>query len=798
EVNVSGQDLNRILDASRMLFGAVKQAIPGAQVRPVPSLENTYPEANLVPDRARAMANGISERDLGLYVDVIMDGRQVGEYKPQQQKKMDLVLRRTEAGVKTPEDVAESLIVNGYGDLIRIKDIADLRYSQGMIQVDHLERNRTIRLEVTPPMSLPLQRAMEIIQDQVVAPMKEKGALSGVDVFLGGSADKLAEAGRTMMFNLLLAVVIVYLLMSALFENFLYPLIIMFTVPLAGAGGFIGLKLVDTFIAPQPLDILTMLGFIILIGTVVNNAILIVHQALNNARYGGLSGVDAVADSVRTRIRPIFMSAFTSVFGMLPLVLSTGPGSELYRGLGSVILGGLAVSTVFTLFVIPALLAFFIGMEKPRGAEEGAEPSGSGRVGAAAVLLLAGLVVLSPSPGNARTLEELQASAVENRELVQRFQARVDQRRQDVRVQRSPFFPSLDLSYTGHALDEEGVFGSKEQSEASAVLSYNVFSGFADRYSLAAAKDHKQVAELDLSAAISDVRLEVALAYLEVYRSRNLLEVAQKEVALLEKRLSDAKSRFEVGLLRKNDVLQLQVELANARQSHIQALAARDKAANLLARAVAAPVTVDTLAFDEFAELPEAQPLAAYMDLMLEKRSELKALRTALSAAENTARARRGPLYPRVDVSGIVSRAGQDFVLGQDEPHDNEVRATVGVTLNVFDGFADYARLSRARLEARAVSYDLAELKRSLSTSLGNIYLDYEVAVKNLEVARTALSQAEENLRITDIGFTEGVETATDVLDAVFFLSRARYNLVNARAQVFADYFRLQRMVEAI
>ncbi len=96
----------------------------------------------------------------------------------------------------------------------------------------------------------------------------------------------------------------------------------------------------DTFIAPQPFDIVTMLGFIILVGTVVNNAILIVHQALNNVRYGGFVGMEAVIESVRTRIRPIFMSTTTSLFGMLPLVLSTGPGSELYRGLGSVILGG--------------------------------------------------------------------------------------------------------------------------------------------------------------------------------------------------------------------------------------------------------------------------------------------------------------------------------------------------------------------------------------------------------------------------------------------------------------------------
>jgi HAE1 family hydrophobic/amphiphilic exporter-1 len=139
----------------------------------------------------------------------------------------------------------------------------------------------------------------------------------------------------------------------------------MFTLPLAAAGGLLGLKLVNIFIGNQPLDILTMLGFVILVGVVVNNAILIVHQALNNLRYNGMPYREAVLESTRTRLRPIFMSATTSIFGMLPLVLIPGPGSEFYRGLGSVVLGGLAVSTVFTIFVIPALLMFVIRMEKP-------------------------------------------------------------------------------------------------------------------------------------------------------------------------------------------------------------------------------------------------------------------------------------------------------------------------------------------------------------------------------------------------------------------------------------------------
>ncbi len=366
EVNISGEDIDNIIDVARILFGSISGELKNAQVRPVPSLENSYPEANFVPNRSKTLANGLTEEDLGLYIDVVMDGRKVGEFKPEQAKKMDLVLRSDKSDIQVPEDISESVIANRFGNLIRIADIADLKYAQGMMQIDHLERKRNIKLEVTPPPDLPLQQAMEIIENKIIKGLDEAGKLKGTSVAVGGNADKLSQAMSAIGFNLIMAAVIVYLLMSALFENFFYPFIIMFSVPLAAAGGFMGLRLVDWLIAPQPFDIVTMLGFIILVGTVVNNAILIVHQSLNNVRYEGFVGTEAIVESVRTRIRPIFMSTTTSLFGMLPLVLSTGAGSELYRGLGSVLLGGLAVSTIFTLFVIPALLAFFIGFEKAR------------------------------------------------------------------------------------------------------------------------------------------------------------------------------------------------------------------------------------------------------------------------------------------------------------------------------------------------------------------------------------------------------------------------------------------------
>lgn len=371
DVNVSGEDIDTIVGGARAIFGAVGQKISGSQTRPIPSLETSYPEIRVIPNKERLAANGLSERDLGIYVDILMDGRKIDDYRPAGIKQVDLVLKGSDERFDSPEELMNATIVNRYGDLIKVGDVASLAYGEGMPQIQHLERKRTITLQVTPPADLALQDAINIIENDIISTLEQAGQLEGLQISIGGNADKLLETGKALQWNLLLALLITYLLMAALFENFIYPFIILFTVPLAAAGGFIGLLAVNAFVAPQGFDILAMLGFIILIGTVVNNAILIVHQSLNNVRYHGLVGVPAVSNAVRTRIRPIFMSATTSILAMTPLVISTGSGSELYRGLGSILLGGLALSTVFTLFVIPALLAFVIGFEKSRTEEHG-------------------------------------------------------------------------------------------------------------------------------------------------------------------------------------------------------------------------------------------------------------------------------------------------------------------------------------------------------------------------------------------------------------------------------------------
>jgi HAE1 family hydrophobic/amphiphilic exporter-1 len=348
-------------------MGVIGQAIPGAQIRPIPSLDLGAPELHVVPRRDEAAGLAVSGAELGLVVDAYIDGAIVGELGPQGEPKIDVALRALRPGgheVDDPEALASSPVATPSGDVVPLSSLARLEERLGPTLIKRIERRRSIVLQVTPPESVPLERAMASIRDDVIAPLREGGEIDrGIDIELSGTAGKLEQAKGRMLEVLLLAVLISYLLLAALFEDFLAPVAVLVTVPLAGGGGVLGLWLVDRYLAPQALDLMTALGFVILIGVVVNNAILVVDGALARLREGETLA-QAVPRAVEGRVRPIFMSTATSVAGLLPLVIFPGSGAELYRGVGAIVLGGLAVSTVLTLYVVPSL---FVVLWRVRG-----------------------------------------------------------------------------------------------------------------------------------------------------------------------------------------------------------------------------------------------------------------------------------------------------------------------------------------------------------------------------------------------------------------------------------------------
>ncbi len=386
DIEVSGNDMVRLKLAASYLERQLQDAFSKFSVRSSPdNFNESGPERQLQIKQAVAKRLNINVSDLAMSARSMIDGSFIGDFDFQGDN-IDLILVRDPAAEISPEEIEELPIAvretNGDVAMIPLGQIADFVSTEASQQIRRVEQQRAIALTVTPPNDVALEQAQSTILE-IVGQARAEGYL-GSDIFvsLSGNADRLSEVqaslmgrwsgwnqesiGSVALSRFFLALVITYLLMTALFENFLYPLVIMFTVPLAVVGGFVGLWFVRQNDPTQQLDVLTMLGFVILVGVVVNNAILIVHQALNYMRgYASdaegtvepMSHRDAIRASVRSRMRPIFMTTCTSVFGMLPLVIAPGSGSELYRGLGSIVVGGLVFSTIFTLLVIPLLFS---------------------------------------------------------------------------------------------------------------------------------------------------------------------------------------------------------------------------------------------------------------------------------------------------------------------------------------------------------------------------------------------------------------------------------------------------------
>lgn len=363
EVEITGPDLERLVGMGKQVLGQVGELMPTAQARPVPSLDLSSPEVHITPKELQIADVGYTNADLGFMANSLIDGAYVGDYYLEG-KKIDLSLRGEDQYAGSESEVQALPVATPDGRLVPFSAIANVDPRSGPEQINHRERVRSITIEVSPPPEIALEDAMTLIETRIVDSMRSSGALDGgYQINLAGTADKLRDTWDALRFNVALALLITYLLMAALFESWLYPLVIIFSVPLGAVGGIVALYVLNLFI-PQSLDVLTMLGFVILIGTVVNNPILIVHQSLTHLREDHLSIKEATLQSVRSRVRPIFMTTTTTVLGLMPLVLFPGAGSELYRGLGSVVLGGLLFSTVFTVVFVPSLFTLALELRE--------------------------------------------------------------------------------------------------------------------------------------------------------------------------------------------------------------------------------------------------------------------------------------------------------------------------------------------------------------------------------------------------------------------------------------------------
>jgi multidrug efflux pump subunit AcrB len=339
--------LNRVAIEGRKLL---EQVFPGAAVQSFPNPEDVALELHAVPDDRRIAEVGWDRPTLGTVVRTVGEGAWLGEYFDGKSR-LPVVLRSTEG--TTPEDLSNAPLMTPAGLTVRLGDLVQLSTQLGPPAIRRINHRRTVTLTIDPPATLSLEKVLNIIDSQVLPKLRAHMPADGT-MRLAGSADSLSETLTAMSRVFAMALIVLLLLMTVLFRSLRDSVIVLLTVPLALVGGVLGLRLLD-LVKFQALDLLSMIGFVMMIGVIINHAILLV-AAVRSIEREGATLEEGIRAGLQQRLRAILASTLTGALGALPMAVNPGPGSVIYRGLAAVNIGGVIISLAFSLVLIPALM----------------------------------------------------------------------------------------------------------------------------------------------------------------------------------------------------------------------------------------------------------------------------------------------------------------------------------------------------------------------------------------------------------------------------------------------------------
>ena len=342
EIEVTGTDLDGIRSVAESLVSLMTRSGSFSDVES--TILSGYPELQIEFDQDRIAALGLTVPQVAARVVDKVKGNVPTEFTFQD-KKIDIRLRVDEGARDSKADI-ENLIVNPESsEQVRLKTVAKIFEAVGPADIQRLGQQR-VGIVRANPIGADLAEGAAIVEqllDEIPHPL-------GIKSHVGGQSEEMAASFNSLAFALLLALILVYLVMASLFESLLHPFVIMFTIPLAGIGAVLALVLTNT-----PVSVVVFIGGILLVGIVVNNAIVLVDRVNQFRRQSGYTKLDALVAGTNERLRPIMMTTLTTVLGLLPMALGFGEAAELRTPMAVTVIGGLMMSTLLTLVVIPVV-----------------------------------------------------------------------------------------------------------------------------------------------------------------------------------------------------------------------------------------------------------------------------------------------------------------------------------------------------------------------------------------------------------------------------------------------------------
>ncbi|HXV87183.1 MAG TPA: efflux RND transporter permease subunit, partial [Gemmatimonadales bacterium] len=778
-----------------------------ARARMIPGLLNvdtdlrvTKPELVVSLDRDRAEDLGVPARDIATTLQTLLGGRDVSRFTSDN-KLYDVILRLDPAERATPSDISGLQVRGRNGALVQLDAVTRVEERVGPRQLNHHNRLRAFTLSASMAPGFTLGEALDSL-NAVAAEVLPAG--STID--LAGESRELRESSNTLYFAFGFALVFVFMVLAAQYESLVHPFTVMLAVPLAVTGALAAL-----WVAGSTLNVYSQVGMILLIGLVSKNSILLVTYA-NDLRIQGRDPLDAMLEAGRIRLRPILMTSVATVFGALPIALGLGAGAGSRQPLGYVIIGGMVVSTLITLYLVPAVFVVFERLRKteaqpPAGGEP---PAARARppvpaVASAAVVLAGMLATAVPagvraqaSPGGAPvvTLAEARQRAARVSPVAVAAGAHLSTAGWERRAAWTDVLTPVLTAGASYIHFSDPFFnfgtGSISPNATSATLqaTYSLL-GAGKVAELRRAGAALASAEAQHTAARFRTDLATDAAYYAVLADQELGRAVQDRLRRAEEQFDVARVRVIAGEAIASDSLRLLLEVNRARLERLRRDSAIAVSRRRLGRQIGLDGPADAAPLDTAPPAPLPLSLEAAVDEMRERGPEIAAARARERRAAAALGAARSGYLPDLVLGATTGAYDSEFFPSALK----RSQLSLSVSIPVWDGGKRELAVARARADRDVAAAERDDAERGATDLMAEAYHGHETARLGTEIAAIAVTVSAENYRVQRARYREGATTILDLLEAQETLSQAEAGLVQARYAVRLALARMEALL---
>lgn len=822
-VFLRGDDLAALQKLNEEVVAKVK-AVRGA-IDVDSSLETGQPEMVADVNRELAADLGFDVGSIAMQLRGMVEGI-VPTRLREGDKEYDIRVRLAPEYRNNFQLIENTPLYSPTGAVVRARDIVRMQPAVGPTSIDREARRRQAKIGIELA-----DRPLGDVTNDVAAAMATVKMPPNFEWGFAGDVEMMQESAAAMGLALTLAIAFIYIVLASQFESFLEPFLIMISLPLALVGALLAILLTG-----KNLGMPAMIGVVMLMGLVTKNAILLVDLTNQYVREG-LAVKDAILKAGPIRLRPIMMTTIAMILGMLPSAVGQGEGSDFRSPISIATIGGLITSTLLTLVVVPvSYLLLARTVERVKAWRTASTPRLSPAVRVTAILLVIVLVgwfltaasAFAQATGStpiAVAAAKSQAAATQSQvganlqvrpntnapEILNFNQAleralsaneglklakeRVVETQAKVQESKTNFLPEVSLGYNYTPSQRfpvirvpAGVFGPNEQTFQAAFTRENTMQLFINQPLYTGGRLNNaygisttslDASKLELERTRQEIEYRVVETFYAALMNERGVSVADEQVQLGQKQLELARARFDAGTVARLDVLQAEVELANAKARRIQARAQVDTSLQALRSVLSIPQS-QPLKLEGSLDEPVVGHAREELDRELPKRPDLQAFAARRHGAEHAANLAQGEWKPSLAFTGNMQY--QQDSLGSLLSRDNQSYA-FGLSLNVplFASPGAAARRSQAQSQMRQAEHGLNYATDNARLELETAWTSLEASAEVVSTQEKALEMARESVTIAQVSYENGVITSAELNDAQVRLLQTEWLLMQAK-----------------